>query len=135
MVQGDLLQDARAQPVASAVAHIEHQHAAFLGDEAHQGGAHAAELVIALGAGVDGLVGRANGLFGCLLQGRRSPGAAGQQAQGFIHGQGTGDLSSRGAAHAVADNVNPVLDRESECIFVGRAFATAVGNRCRVVMN
>ena len=134
MVPRDLLQAAVAQPVTAAVADVEHPDAALLRHQAHQGGAHAVELHIALGAGEDGLVGGADGLFGRLGQ-RHSPvrtpalRAAAKQAQHLIHRDGAGNFTSRGSAHAVADDVDSILDGEPECVFVGRALAAAVGSR------
>ena len=68
MVQGDLLQAAVAQAITSAVSDVEHQHVALLDHQAHQRGAHAAESIVTLGAGEDGLVGGAYGLLGRLRQ-------------------------------------------------------------------
>ena len=60
--------------------------------------------------------------------GRSRCGAA-QKAHHLIHCDGTGDLPCRRAAHAVANNIDSVLDGEAECIFVGRTFAAAIANR------
>ena len=61
--------------------------------------------------------------------GARGPWRGAEQAQHLVHRQGAGDLPGRGAAHAVTDHIDAVLDGETECIFVGRALAAAVGNR------
>jgi hypothetical protein len=43
--------------------------------------------------------------------------------------QAAGYFACGSAAHPVADHKNPMLDGKSKGIFVGRAFAAAIGER------
>jgi len=130
VVQSELLQMAIAQPVAAAVANIEHPCAAPLGHQRHHGGAHAAQPEVAPGAGEDGFIGRIDSSLGPLQQRfGLIPDLAAEQAQYLVYRQRTGNLSRSRAAHAVADEIDPVLDRVTECVFIGGALATAVGSR------
>ena len=119
--------DQIAQQVAAAVADVEDQHAAAFGHQAHQRGAHAAELGVGLSAGENGLIGGTDGLFDHTSNGAARFGAFAQAAQHLFHGHGAGDLAGRGAAHAVTDDIDSVFGGVAECIFIGRAFAADVG--------
>jgi hypothetical protein len=58
-----------------------------------------------------------------------------EKAENLIDGEGAGDFTGGGATHAVANDVDTLLDREAECVFVGRSFATAIGNRGSYVID
>lgn len=54
----------------------------------------------------------------------------GEEAEDFLDGEGAGDLAGSGSAHAVADDINAVLDGVAEGVFVGGALSTPVGDGC-----
>ena len=61
--------------------------------------------------------------------------AAREQTKHLVHGQRTGYLPRRCAAHPVTDDKDAILNGISECIFVGRTLAAAVGNRRSHIVN
>ncbi len=91
--------------------------------QAHQRSPHAAELLVALSTGKDRLVGCKNGFLRKLRHSRSlgailACGPVFKQSQHLVDRQGAGNLAGCGAAHAVADQVNPVLYGKPERIFV-----------------
>lgn len=139
MILGAKLDAAIAQPVAAAVPDVENPDAPILfrqpGEQADQGGTHPAEANIALSAGVNGVIGCDYGLFGDGREGFRRMGLLGfteladpfgDQPEELIDGQGAGDFTGGGSAHAVADDVHAMLDGVAEGILVGTAFAAPV---------
>jgi hypothetical protein len=53
----------------------------------------------------------------------------GEVSQEFLDGLRTGDLTGRGAAHAVANDENSDIDKETEGVLVGVPLAAAIGKR------
>ena len=86
------------------------------------------------GAGIDGLVGGADGLFDSLFE-RNALITAAEGRSTSPTASGACNLAGRGATHAVADNIDSVLGGDAEGIFVGRAHAAAIGNRRNRVAN
>jgi len=156
VVLGAELDAAVAQAVAAAVADVEDPYAVLgfrlirrqRGEQADQGGAHAAEAEVALGAGVDGFVGGDDGFFGDGGEGQRVVAVAvaienvfvfygmvgvlfgnsfRDQAEDFVDRERAGDFAGCGAAHAVTDDIDSMLDGVAKGIFIGGALAAAIG--------
>src|SRR5579859_4439504 len=137
-----------AQAIAAAVADVEYPDAAVFfghaGEQGYQRGAHAGQARVALGAGVDGVVGGDYRFFGDAGQGvmrgaavffavacrvNRSAvsdsvrysfcDAFGDQLEDFVDGERAGDFAGGGAAHSVADDVDAVFDGVAEGVFIG----------------
>ena len=85
VVDGDLLKVRVTEAVAAAVTDVEQPRAAFLDEKGHKGGSHAAQLLAALGAGEDGLIGGGDGLF-CISGERIGSCALGEQPHDFVNG-------------------------------------------------
>ena len=130
VVVRELLEPVFAQAVAAAVSDVDDPDAALFHHQADQGGAHPTQFRISERPAEDGAVALADGPLSKFRHcGRIASGRALELRHHLVHGQRTGNLPSRRAAHAVAHQVHPVLDGKPEGVFVGWSFAAAVGDR------
>ena len=117
---------ARAEEIAAAVAGVGDEGGAGLEKERDEGGAHTAEAGVALGAFVDGAVGRADGLVEGFAR-RKVFGVRGEVSHDGVDGEAAGNFAAGRAAHAVTDDEDAAIRTEAEGVFVVVAEAAVAG--------